>query len=155
MKFTTTFSFTLVMIITLITLPTASAGKVYKWVDEDGNVHYGAQKPTTGAQELSVKTKPASSAEESEPESSSDQQQTAKDQEKEKAGSEKEAAEIAKRNEEIRQQNCSNARKRAATIEQGGRLYEVDESGERHYWDDDTRRVKLEEAEAQINKWCK
>ncbi|WP_455207298.1 DUF4124 domain-containing protein [Kaarinaea lacus] len=157
MKFRMTLSLTLIATLTLAVLPMAFAGKVYKWVDQDGNVQYGAEKPASGAQEIKVKSKPSSSASEAESESTTEKQEATEQSEGEKVkvSSEKEAAEIEKKNEEIRQKNCSTAKKRAAMIEQGGRLYEVDESGERHYWDDDTRRAKMDEAEAQINEWCK
>ena len=157
MKFRITSSLALIALLTLALIPAALAGKVYKWVDKDGNVHYSAEKPSTGAQEMKVKSKPSSSGEDSEEHSSSDDEQAKKEkaeEEKVKVSSEKEAAEIEKKNEEIRKKNCSIAKRKAATIEQGGRLYEVDESGERHYWDDDTRRSKMDEAEAQIKEWC-
>ena len=138
--------------------PSAFAGKVYKWVDKDGNVHYSAEKPSSGAQEMKVKSKSSSSSSKSDSESDDSDNQAKNDsseEEKVKVSSEKEAMEIEKKNEEIRKKNCTIAKRRAATIEQGGRLYEVDEHGERHYWDDDTRRAKMDEAEAQIKEWCK
>ena len=158
MKFRITFSLILLAVLTLSLLPTAFAGKVYKWVDKDGSVHYSAEKPAAASQELKVKSKPSSSGEDSETQSSDDDEQAKKEkteEEKVKVSSEKEAAEVEKRNEEVRKKNCSIAKRKAATIEQGGRLYEVDESGERHYWDDDTRRAKMDEAETQIKEWCK
>ncbi|WP_455222275.1 DUF4124 domain-containing protein [Kaarinaea lacus] len=158
MKYMTTFSLILITIVAFTFLPTAFAGKVYKWVDENGNVQYSSQKPPSGgAQEMKVKSKPSSSANEAKPESAEDTQQAKENEEAEKVkvSSEKEAAEIEKKNEEIRKKNCSLAKRRAATINQGGRLYEVDENGERHYWDDATRGAKMEEAQAQINEWCK
>jgi hypothetical protein len=156
MKHSTTFSLVLITIVTFTFLPTAFAGKVYKWVDENGNVQYGSQKPASGAQELKVQSKPSSSAQDTASESAEDNQQTKENEEAEKVkvSSEKEAAEIEKKNAEIRKKNCSIAKRRAATIEQGGRLYEVDESGERTYWDDATRAAKMQEAQAQINEWC-
>lgn len=157
MKFRMTSFIALVTILTLTTLPSAFAGKVYKWVDKDGNVHYSAEKPSSGAQEMKVKSKPSSSAATSDTTSDDSDEKAKKDKEEEKVkvSSEKEAKEIEKKNEEIRKKNCSIAKRRAATIEQGGRLYEVDEHGERHYWDDDTRSAKMDEAEAQIKEWCK
>lgn len=158
MKYRITLSLPLIAMLILAFVPGALAAKVYKWVDKDGNVHYSAEKPSSGAQEMKVKSKPSSSDEDSEEQSSSNDEQAKKEkaeEEKVKVSSEKEAAEIEKKNEEIRKKNCSIAKRKAATIEQGGRLYEVDESGERHYWDDDTRRAKMDEAEAQIKEWCK
>ena len=158
MKFRMTSFITLITILTLTAVPSTFAGKVYKWVDKDGNVHYSAEKPSSGAQEMKVKSKPSSSSSKSDSESDDSDKQAKNDsseEEKVKVSSEKEAMEIEKKNEEIRKKNCTIAKRRAATIEQGGRLYEVDEHGERHYWDDDTRRAKMDEAEAQIKEWCK
>jgi len=156
MKHTTTYSLLLITVLAFAFLPTAFAGKVYKWVDESGNVQYGSQKPASGAQELKVQSKPSSSAQDTASESAEENQQARENEEAEKVkvSSEKEAAEIEKKNAEIRKKNCSIAKRRAATIEQGGRLYEVDESGERTYWDDATRAAKMQEAQAQINEWC-
>lgn len=158
MKYTTTFSLLLITVLALILMPTAFAGKVYKWVDENGNVQYSAQKPPSGsAQEMKVKSKPSSSANEAKPESAEDSQQAKQNEEAEKVkvSSEKEAAEIEKKNQEIRKKNCSIAKRRVASIGQGGRLYEVDENGERTYWDDATRGAKMQEAQAQVDEWCK
>ena len=155
MKFSTSFCLVTVAIFALTIPSMVMAGKVYKWVDQDGNVHYGAEKPNSGAQELKVKTAPASSPSSASTSAESDKEKSrTAEEEKVKVSSEKEAAEVEKKNQEIRKKNCSIAKRRAATIEQGGRLYEVDESGERHYWDDDMRRAKMDEAEAQIKEWC-
>jgi glucan-binding YG repeat protein len=158
MKCRLTLSLALITTLALFFLPTAFAGKVYKWVDEEGNVQYSSQKPpSTGAQEIKVKSKPASSARNSEPESEDDKQEDKAKSEEEnvKVSSEKEAAEIEQKNEEIRKKNCSIAKRRVATIGQGGRMYEVDEKGERTYWDDTTRAAKMQEAQAQVDEWCK
>jgi hypothetical protein len=44
--------------------------------------------------------------------------------------------------------------KRFATVTAGGRLYEVDEQGERHYWDDATLKAKQAEAQKDVDQWC-
>jgi hypothetical protein len=166
MKFKLTHSLALIAILTFVFQSAALAGKIYKWVDENGNVQYGAEKPNSGAQEIKVKTKTASETTADESEAKSDENDNPDNKEPEqsaeKGGSNNDAealrqknAEIDKKNAEIRQHNCANAKKRAATIGQGGRLYEVDEKGERQYWDDNTRKGKLEEAQAQIDEWCK
>ncbi|MCI0504820.1 MAG: DUF4124 domain-containing protein [Gammaproteobacteria bacterium] len=160
MKLKLTCSLALTLILTFVTTPAALAGKIYKWVDENGNVQYGAEKPDSGAQEIKVKTKPATvgSANEGETEPEAADTKDAQENpegEKVKVTSQEQAAEIEKKNAEIREKNCSIAKRRAAGINQGGRLYEVDEKGERQYWDDNTRKAKLEESQAQIDEWCK
>jgi hypothetical protein len=147
-----------IALITLCMAPATFAGKVYKWIDKDGNVQYSAQKPADNAQEMNIKTKPTEeAAEDSETSAESEtdeKKQDAKD-DTVKVSNEKEAAEIEKKNEEARKKNCSTAKKRLATINVGGRLYEVNEQGERSYWDDATRAAKLAEAQSQVDEWCK
>ena len=139
-----------------IASPTAFGGKVYKWVDKEGNVHYGAQKPAAKAQEMRIKVnEPAPPAEEPTAADNKNKGKSDSKEEKVKVSSEKEAQEIEKKNADIRKRNCSNAKKRLASITAGGRLYEVNEKGERSYWDDSTRAAKKSQAEAQVAEWCK
>ena len=139
--------------------PAAFAAKVYKWVDKEGNVHYGAQQPegSGGAQEMDIKVKASSRAEETESTDKADSGKSSDNdakEEKVKVSNEKEAEEIEKKNAEIRERNCSVAKKRLASINAGGRLYEVDEKGERSFWDESTTASKRAEAEAQVAEWC-
>ena len=130
-----------------------SAAKVYKWVDKDGNVHYGAQKPeqSGAAQEMKIRVnEPAPAPQAADPKKSSKSKGNGKD----KADNSKQNAEVEKKNAEIKKENCSIAKKRLASINVGGRLYEVDEKGERKFWDDATVAAKRAEAQELINKWC-
>lgn len=142
----------------LLATHAALAGKVYKWVDSNGEVHYGAQPPVENAQELNIKTKPSSPAPENTAEAADkDGQNNEKAQAKDpvKVHNEKELAEVEKKNAEIEKKNCGISKKRLAAINAGGRLYEVDEKGERSYWNDATRQAKMAEAQAQVDQWCK
>jgi len=137
----------------------AMAGDIYKWTDEEGNVHYGAQPESSNAQNLNIKVTPPptvtdhqnnaqdnTSAEfdETNPDSSTDDPSAISDKQ----------AEIDAKNEEIRKKNCEMIKTRLAAIQRGGRLYEVDDKGERQYWDDKTRTSKLDKAQADLKKWC-
>lgn len=141
----------------LILAPGAFAGKVYKWVDKDGNVHYGAERPPTAAQELNIKVRPGHPAA-GKGTAASKSEANGKGDDPEKTvnvKNKKELAEVEKKNAEIRKKNCSIAKKRLAAIKVGGRLYEVNEKGERSYWDDTTRQSKMSEAQSQVDEWCK
>jgi hypothetical protein len=157
MTFKTNSFVILIAALLLILTPGAFAGKVYKWVDKDGNVHYGADKPPTAAQELNIKVRPAHpAASNSSTASESETDNKGEDAEKTvNVKNKKELAEVEKKNAEIRKKNCSIAKKRLAAIKVGGRLYEVNEKGERNYWDDATRQAKMSEAQSQVDEWCK
>lgn len=139
----------------------AAAAKVYKWTDENGGIHYSQVPPDqkTQEQEMDIKSnQPVSETTNRKPPESSPAKETGKNEEKAGKESPDQAAknaEIEKKNEEIRQKNCKIAKQQVMTINQGGRLYEVDEKGERQYWDDATRASKLAEAQKSVDEWCK
>ena len=156
MKISVSLSLTIIALAVLLAAPTTFAGKVYKWVDKNGDVHYGAQKPNSGGQEMRVKTgKSANTEEEPETAESTDEGDPDSKEDTVKVSNEKEAQAVEKKNAEIRKRNCSVAKKRLSSITAGGRLYEVNDKGERSYWDNATRASKKTQAEAQVAEWCK
>lgn len=142
------------------------ASDIHKWIGPNGEVHYGSTPPPgymDKAQKMNIKSDPTESSEEE----SSDADQTADNGGSSNSGSESaenkenlspeqkaKLAETEKKNEEIRKKNCNIAKRRVAGINQGGRLYEVNEKGERHYWNDGERQKKLSEAQESVDKWC-
>ena len=135
----------------------AHGGEIFKWVDEEGNVHYSQDPPMNkAAKPMSIKVPKPSAASE---DSASQTESTA--EAKSPPGSEDKAAEqkalqeaAARKQQEAEKKNCQIAMKRFATVTAGGRLYEVDEQGERHYWDDATLKAKQAEAQKDVDQWC-
>jgi hypothetical protein len=120
----------------------AGAATVYKWVDPDGNVHFGDRPddlPKAEKVEVPVgqpgTTPPrppaASTGEEAEP-----QQPDA----------------AARR--EIREKNCEIARKTLEKNENIGRMYRLDERGERVFLSDEERDAVLKRSRDDVTKWC-
>jgi len=144
-----------------LVLSTAQAGGIYKWVDAQGNVHYSQEPHGQSAQEMNIKIpKTSDSADSAEESTAKSDTKNASDKTAEKSSdgndaqtnAEKEAA--AKDQKEVKEKNCQIAMKRLASINAGGRLYEVNEKGERSYWDDNTRKAKMEEAQKNVDEWC-
>lgn len=138
----------------LLIAASAQAGKIYKWTDKSGEVHYTqTPPPDMHSQEMKVNAQAPQSSEPSKPDSqkTADKSKNGKTTAKEQA--EKQAA-VEKKNEEIRKENCKRANKRFRTINAGGRLYDVNEKGERVYWDDDKRASELSDAQQSVEKWC-
>ena len=148
---------TLLILVLSVTASSLWAATVYKWVDAQGNVHYSQSPPQQiGAKEMDIRVRSPILQEpprhvDGTPDSPAEAKEVAK---KKKAESAKQA-EVEKKNAEVRAKNCKTAKRRFATINQGGRLYEVDENGERQYWDDAQRQAKLASAQADVDKWCK
>lgn len=137
----------------------AHGGGIYKWVDEEGNIHYSQDPPQNkSAEPLNIKVPKSSAAGEETTDASEDTAASKSSAENDdKTNKQKileEAQAAAKKREEAEKKNCQIAMKRLATISAGGRLYEVDESGERHYWDDQTLQAKKAEAQKDVDQWC-
>lgn len=156
-------------------VPLMSAAEIYKWKDASGKMHYSDTPPpskipySTLSGKKSVQTEQAMPAMEAAPADAKAPAKAAaaaagkddpaqKKAEEEKTAREAEIkrlqAEKAAMEKSIREQNCANARKRIAQFEQGGRIYTVDEKGERHYYGDAEIGSELERARADVEANC-
>lgn len=133
----------------------ALANEIYKWTDENGNVHYedrpsGARteeridltyrRTDSGAVNQRVQARLDRQAERNEARSVAD-------------AAEQEAAEQASAEAE-RAKACERSRARLETYLQSRRLYRTDENGERVYLDDTERQEARQKAEEQIKEFC-
>lgn len=131
---------------------TLQAAKVYKWTDDDGNVHYTQKKPPVKTvTEMKVDIPKPDAASTTKPRV--DPREALKDIDKGKE-EKQEKESTAQKEAEVRTENCKRAQQQFQTINSSGRLYEIDSKGERHYWDDATRISKLAEAQKSIEEWC-
>lgn len=127
----------------------AMASDIYKWVDDQGNVHYGDRPSGNDNTEVVALTyqranpgavKRGTAAQGELAESLKDKR-AAREEEKNAAAEQAAAA-------EAKQKRCDTYRARLEKFVQSRRLYREDESGERVYLDEDetiAARQKLEE----------
>ncbi|NOX76732.1 MAG: DUF4124 domain-containing protein [Gammaproteobacteria bacterium] len=131
------------------------AGKIYKWVDEQGNTHYSQQRPSNRSTQMNIPSSSSRSA----PAATSNSRKEATNKLLNAIAAERTAkAETkAKSKKEAKRlrTNCSNARKRVASLEMGGRRFDVTEQGERRYLDDTEIKKRLAAALKLRSKWCK
>ncbi len=132
----------------------ALAGKVYKWTDSEGNIHYGERPPTSQAREIDIPKAPPSSRNTA-PAGNSLQEtnkllETLQKERQQKA--EKKAT--AEKERKALEANCSRSKRKLAGYRIGGRIYEVDEQGERSYLSDSDIQQRLEAAQKEVDKWC-
>ncbi|HEB92362.1 MAG TPA: DUF4124 domain-containing protein [Gammaproteobacteria bacterium] len=137
----------------LCTVTSALAGKVYKWTDSEGNIHYGERPPGTQAKEIDIHKAPSSHN--ASPPGNSLQEtnkllETLQKERQQKA--EKKAA--AEKERKTREANCSYSKRRLAGYRIGGRIYEIDDQGERSYLSDSDIQQRLETAQKEVDKWC-
>lgn len=134
--------------------------EIYKWVDKDGNVHYGDKPPDTDreshqAKELHI---PGQKNNTTDNENTANRQeyqqklleamQTKRQQKKQEAGK------IAQEREQAKQ-NCVKAKDLLRSYEEAGFLYDLNDKGERVVLTDERRKQATENAKLEVGKWCR
>ncbi|MDH3546756.1 MAG: DUF4124 domain-containing protein [Gammaproteobacteria bacterium] len=147
------------VIVTVIALLTTSgvalSGEIYKWTDENGNVHY-VDRPTGDPSEqridiLSRRTNNASV--QASIDARRERVATREEAQTKKAEEQKAAAE-AQAEREARNQRCEQSRARLERYLQSTRLYREDESGERVYLDEEQILEARAKVQDQIQEYC-
>ena len=132
----------------------AFANDIYKWTDEDGNVHYG-DRPTGDASEqrLAISSSPTDP---SKVQARVQARHTAREAAEEAAASEPEGPteeELLAQAEE-RRQKCDTFRARLQKFVTSRRLYKQDDNGERVYLDEEETQAARERVENQVQEYC-
>ena len=138
-------------------LNTVKAESVYKWVDEDGQVHYSSKPKHKDAEEVKIKKRyidsgtamPGLTAEE-----------RAAKQKKfiDALDAENQSLADVKRKkqeeEERRIARCNAARDQLRRHESASALYDLDEKGNRVLLDKKQYEIAMKQARARVQKWC-
>ncbi|MHB1619806.1 MAG: DUF4124 domain-containing protein [Sulfuricella sp.] len=151
----------LLTIISMLMVATVTNAGVIKWVDAKGKVHYSDQPPPSTAKSqknLDFQTGPASPI--ATPDSKGGEKSLAeKDLEfrKRRAEAEKAAAKQAeeKKDAKRKQENCAQARNQLQALQEGQRIVQYNEKGERVFLEDSARPQAIEEAKRAADSWCK
>lgn len=131
------------------------ANEIYKWTDENGDVHY-EDRPTGAATEerLDMSYNRTNSADVQRRTQARVDARTAREEARSvAAASEKEAAENEATAADLAQK-CDKARARMDSYLQSRRLYRTDDNGERVYLDEEQRQEARQKAEEQISEFC-
>lgn len=157
------------VMIVLVT-PMLVDAQIYKWKDKNGVTGYSDKPPTDDVQvdkvisreQGSKSTSPADKARNlggtNKPGKNAETQQKAED---EAAQLRARNAEIERKNNEekaaqarIRATNCQSAKSDYQTFAQGGRIFRMNEKGEREYFDDAALNERKANAQAAIRQYC-
>jgi hypothetical protein len=133
--------------------PAADNQNMYKWTDDQGEVHY-SQFPPPGhkAEKLQAPPRPAQSPATVDNDLQK-QVETTEQQHQEKLQGAKDAkqwAEIQK----IRRQNCETANKNLVNLQRGGNIRYMDPDGKVIRLTEEERQKRIEEANADIKENC-
>jgi len=131
------------------------ADEIYKWIDEDGNVHYEDRPSGMATEEiLQLSYNRTNSG------AVQDRVQTRRDndearrQARDEVSSAKQSAADERAAAEEKRTKCQNYRKQMQTMLEARRLYREDANGERVYLDDAARAAAREKTENLIKDYC-
>jgi len=139
----------------VVTGASAFAGEIYKYVDEDGSIHY-LDRPTgeSGEERLDVTYASTNNASVSAQTKQRQEYMAARDEARKDASSRREADEKARAELEQRDAKCQEHRARLESYLQSRRLYRENEAGEREYLDESQTLEARQKVEEQIQKNC-
>lgn len=146
----------LVLVLSAAALTTSAfAGEIYKYVDEEGNVHY-LDRPTgeSGEERMNITYSGTSSAAISAQVKRRQDYMEALDEARSEKASQREAEEQARAEMEARAAKCEQNRARLETYLQSRRLYRENEAGEREYLDEEQMQEARRKAEEAIQETC-
>lgn len=137
----------------------AAEKEVFRWVDENGTVHYSDRPMDPRAQSTGITFQPTDQARLRENELrqwEQDQKAEADQRDAEQQQPAEDAMEANRKAQEerIRQLECNAARERFETYTTAPRLYESLPGGERRYLTDDELDAARAQAESDVESWC-
>lgn len=139
----------------MITAANPINAAVYKWVDEQGKVHFGDRPSSPQAQQFKLNTPPESSNSTT---PSAAQRQITRQRMLDMYQQEREKKQVArkkkKENAKKLAQQCANARDRLRRYE-GSRLYENLPDGKRRYFSEIEHEKTTSKLRSNIKRYCK
>ena len=146
-----------VFLIVLLLSQIANAETIYKWVDEDGQVHFGSKAGSKDAKEVKIKNRYIDSGKSTPPISAQERADKTKrfinalDAENKSIAD----AKAKKRKEdESKVIRCNASRDQLRRYENSGALYDLDEKGNRILLNKKQYDQAMSQARARVQKWC-
>ena len=138
-------------------LNTAAAAPVYKWVDEDGQVHYGSKAEHKSAEEIEIKSRYIDSGNATAPLSAQERAEKLKrfnnaaDEESKSISDEKRKKQ---EQEDLMTTRCNASRDQLKRYENSSALYDLDQKGNRILLNKKQYEQAMKQARARVEKWC-
>lgn len=132
-----------------------SAAKIYKWVDENGQIHYSSQKPVDQkAETVNVRKGPKVTPKAATDSAEEDQAVAADDEEIDEDAQAEAKKQLAASDAVNRKKQCDMARKNYAALNATVRVVRTNENGETVRMSDDERVTALATAQKAIDRYC-
>ena len=141
------------LITTVAVAGVATASEIYKWTDEEGNVHYTDTPMGDPSQRLDIQSRPTNDAAVQHEVQARLDYQDASAEELANTPQGPTAAEL-RAERQARAEQCSMYRERLTRYLQSRRLYKEDENGERVYMDEAEMQATREKVVGQVEEHC-
>ena len=146
-----------IFIIVLLFSQLSNAETIYKWVDEDGQVHFGSKAGSKDAKEVKIKDRYIDSGKSAPSLSAQERANKTKrflnalDAENKSIADEKRKKE---KDAELKDSRCNASRDQLKRYENSGALYDLDEKGNRILLNKKQYEQAMSQAKARVQKWC-
>jgi hypothetical protein len=133
---------------------TVLAGEIYKWTDDDGNVHYEDRPTGAQVERLAVASRSTDNASVQASIDARREHETARSDARSKSAEDAKAAADEQMETDQRTAKCQASRSRMESYLQARRLYNQDDSGARVYLDESQIMEARSKAQDEIQKYC-
>lgn len=145
-----------ILLLILLT-PCTALGEIYKWVDNNGQTHYGEKSENPSSKKIIIpeqkKNPKKVTASEKQRLENVKKWVDARQQEREK---EKQKKQELRKKRNARKKKCTELKLELNDLEQGGVLwYRLDEQGKRQFYSDDEMNTRKEGLRETLKKNCK
>ncbi len=142
------------LIICSLAAPAAGAG-VYRWVDDQGRVHFGDRPQSDAASEVKIRVEPQSSPPAASEAERARHRRRLLEMYQEDRDAKKEAARKQKEERAKRVAECSEARVKLAQFSSAGSLYNRGPDGERRYLSFEERDRYIAGLREEVSRLCR
>ena len=144
-----------ILITILFLSPTTGQSEIYKWVDENGEVHFDDRPGSGNKEKIKVKTTETSSSPDTELQKRVEQEKKLLEIYKEER-QEKNLKKAEQREEKKKlEKRCAQAKDYQKNVDASSGLYDLDEKGERVILGDEEKNAKVKELKEFIKNNCK
>ncbi len=140
------------LLLTLILIFSSPYAGIYKWIDDDGNVHYGDHAENKKANEIKISQHKGPDAEHQQ--RMEKQKQYIKDGQKAR-NEKKKQRKIAKKEKKKKKLACKKIKKYLTKLEQHGRLYQGNKDGTRQYLSGPERDQEIAKTRKKVADTCR
>lgn len=133
----------------LLLLPCLAFGQVYRWVDENGQVHFGQQPQSENAQAVEVRPQVVERDA-----ATQEREERAERYFQARRDEQAQAAQARREQQAQLVRECAQLRAQLASIPEGRRYFHQSASGERHYYSDQQLDAARRQLRDQLSGRC-